>query len=322
VNGQERTTQPEEPPLTGITVVDFTTFLSGPFCCQILGDLGARVIKVEPPAGDLTRSIPPHFVGPDSAYYLSTNRNKESVVIDLKNSAGRALARQLIEHGDVVVENYRPGVAARLGLDPRQLHEEHPQLIWASISGFGQTGPDRDRPAYDMIVQALSGAMSLTGEPGRPAVRLGLPVGDLVAGMYAALGIIAALFDRTRTGKGRLLDVAMLDSLLSMLSYQGVYTTVSGIAPQPQGARHDSIPTYRTFTGGDGREFAVTANTERMWRTLCSVAPAWRPTRGLPTAPLVCGIATRYGRCLRTFSPAAMRRAGWGHWPIGGFLPR
>ncbi len=164
-------------PLAGYRILDLTTFLSGPFCTQILADLGAEVVKVEAPDGDSSRAIPPHFVDEDSAYYLGINRNKRSIAVDMKQAEGLALVKRMIARADVVVENYRPGVAQRIGLDIDALRAQHPKLIWASVSGFGQTGPWRDRPAYDMIVQALSGVMSLTGEPGRPAVRLGIPAG-------------------------------------------------------------------------------------------------------------------------------------------------
>jgi len=256
-------------PLTGYRILDLTTFLSGPFCTQILADLGAEVVKLEAPSGDSSRAIPPHFVKGDSAYYLGINRSKRSVAVDMKLAEGLDLVRALVAEADVVVENYRPGVAARIGLDTADLRQRHPRLVWASISGFGQTGPWRDQPAYDMIVQALSGVMSLTGEAGRPAVRLGIPAGDMVAGMYAAIAINAALADRERTGFGRTVDVSMLDCQLAMLSYQSTYALVAGTMPQPQGARHDSIPTYRSFMAGDGRELVVTANTERMWQGLC-----------------------------------------------------
>jgi crotonobetainyl-CoA:carnitine CoA-transferase CaiB-like acyl-CoA transferase len=256
-------------PLAGYRVLDLTTFLSGPFCTQVLADLGAEVVKMEAPEGDSSRGIPPHFVGDDSAYFLGINRSKRSIVVDMKQPDGLALAKRLIGAADVVVENYRPGVAARIGLHVEALRAAHPKLIWAAISGFGQTGPWKDRPAYDMIVQALSGVMSLTGEPGRPAVRLGIPAGDMVAGMYAAIAINAALADRERSGVGRVIDISMLDCQLAMLSYQSSYALIAGTTPQPQGARHDSIPTYRSFVARDGRELVVTANTERMWRGLC-----------------------------------------------------
>ncbi|MDB5730970.1 MAG: hypothetical protein JWQ03_865 [Variovorax sp.] len=258
-------------PLAGYRIVDLTTFLSGPFCTQILADLGAEVVKIEAPEGDSSRAIPPHFIADDSAYYLGINRNKQSVAVDMKKPEGLALVKRLIGEADVVVENYRPGVAARIGLDIASFRAQDPSLIWASVSGFGQTGPWRDKPAYDMIVQALSGVMSITGEPDRPSVRLGIPAGDMVAGMYAAIAINAALVDRERssTREGRVIDVSMLDCQLAMLSYQSTYALVAGTTPRPQGARHDSIPTYRSFVGSDGRELVVTANTERMWKGLC-----------------------------------------------------
>lgn len=255
--------------LQGVRVLDLTQFLSGPFCTMILGDLGADVIKVEVPGGEMTRHLPPHFVGPDSAYYLHVNRNKRDIAVDLKEADGREVVAQLIRRSDVVVENFRPGVLEKLGLTYDGVARDAPGVVWCSITGFGQTGPYRDRPAYDMVVQALSGAMSLTGEPdGRP-VRIGVPIGDLVAGMYAAIGILSALHERERSGRGQRIDIAMLDSMVSLLSYQAAYALSSGEAPKAQGRGHDSIPTYRAFTCSDGRDVVVTANTERMWHGLC-----------------------------------------------------
>jgi len=259
----------DRPPLEGLVVLDLTTFLSGPFATQLLADMGADVIKIESPQGDSSRSMPPHFIDGESAYFLSHNRNKRSVVLDLKEDGQSERLRTMIAKADVVIENFRPEVATRLGIDPTVLCERHPSLVWASISGFGQTGPLRDRPAYDMIVQALSGVMSLTGEPGRPAVRLGIPAGDVVAGMYSVIGLLALLTRVRSGGRGGQIDTSMLDGQLTMLSYQAVYSMISGAAPQRQGARHDSIPTYRSFTGSDAREFVVTANTERMWVGMC-----------------------------------------------------
>ncbi|WP_024796534.1 CaiB/BaiF CoA transferase family protein [Tomitella biformata] len=262
----------------GLRVVDLTTFLSGPFCTQMLADLGAEVVKVEHPGGDSSRAIPPHFVGADSAYFLSTNRNKRSIAVDMKSPRGIDVVRRLIASADVVVENFRPGVCARLGIDPAEIRAAQPDLVWASITGFGHEGPWRDRGAYDMIVQAASGVMSLTGEPEGPPVRLGIPAGDLVAGLYAGVGIGAALHERARTGLGQMVDVAMFDSQLAMLSYQSAYALIAGVTPPPQGSAHDSIPTYRTFTAGDDRMIAITANTDGMWRGACEVL-------GLPDLP-------------------------------------
>lgn len=256
-------------PLAGLRVLDLTQFLSGPYCTLILGDLGAEIVKVEPPQGDSSRHVPPHFVGDDSAYFLSINRNKKSIVLDLKSEAGRDLLRRLALVSDIVVENFRPGVLERLGVSPEALRKEKPSLVWCAISGFGQSGPYRDKPAYDMIVQALSGGMSMTGEKGRGAVRAGIPLGDLAAGMYAAIGILAAINRRHLTGQGETIDISMLDCQAAMLSYQAAYHLHSGHVPDRQGSGHDSIPTYRTFTAGDGIEVVITANTERMWQGLC-----------------------------------------------------
>jgi crotonobetainyl-CoA:carnitine CoA-transferase CaiB-like acyl-CoA transferase len=258
-------------PLAGIRILDFTQFLAGPYATQILGDLGADVVKVEAPSGDLTRSLPPHFIGDDSAYYLANNRNKRSIAVDLKTAKGVAVVRRLIPQADVVIENFRPGKLAALGVDRTDLMRGNPRLVWCSISGFGQDGPRRDQPAYDMVVQALSGSMSLTGTEDGVPVRTGIPIGDLAAGLHAVIGIVAALRRREVSGLGDHIDVAMLDCLVSMLNYQGVYHLVSGDVPTRQGRGHDSIPTYRAFTARDDVDFVVTANTEEMWRSLCRV---------------------------------------------------
>ncbi|MBL3699534.1 CaiB/BaiF CoA transferase family protein [Leucobacter luti] len=260
-----------EQPLAGLRVIDLTTFLSGPSATQLLGDLGADVIKVESQAGDSSRAIAGPSIEGESAYFLANNRNKRSIVVDLKSEAGLEILTRLVDSADVVIENFRPGVMRRLGLEPKAALARKPELVWASISGFGQEGPLSGRPAYDMVVQALSGVMSLTGHPGAPAARLGIPAGDVVAGLYAVIGILAALRAREVSGVGRIVDVSMLKGQLAMLSYQALYTLITGVAPAPQGAGHDSIATYRSFRGGDGREFVVTANTPRMWESLCAV---------------------------------------------------
>ena len=219
--------------LAGIRVLDFTQFLAGPYATQILGDMGAEVIKVESPAGDWCRTLPPNFVGDDSCYYLSINRNKHGIVVDMKQPDGLDLIKRLAGECDILMENFRPGVLQKLGLSYDDLAARHPGLIWCAISGFGQDGPDRDRPAYDMIVQALSGGMSMTGEPGRPAVRAGIPIGDLSAGMYGVIGSLAALEERRRSGKGQFIDISMLDCQVSMLCYQAAYYLASGNVPGP-----------------------------------------------------------------------------------------
>lgn len=264
-------TQDNTGALAGVRILDFTQFLSGPYGTQILGDLGATIIKVEAPTGDLSRTVPPHFIRGDSAYYHTINRNKRSIVIDLKQDGAGDLVRRLIDESDVVVENFRPGVLSRLGVDRDEEMARRPSLIWSSISGFGQDGPDHDLPAYDMIVQGLSGSMSLTGERDGKPVRTGIPVGDLAAGLHAVIGILAALHKRTQTGQGDFVDISMLDCLVAMLNYQGTYYLHSGDVPGQQGSGHDSIPTYRQFTGQDGRDIVTTANTERMWRAMAEI---------------------------------------------------
>lgn len=256
-------------PLAGVRVVDFTAVLSGPFGTQLLADLGADVIKIEPPGGDTARAMPPHYVGEDSAYFLGNNRGKRSIAVDLKTSEGLEIVRRAIGEADVVVENFRPGVCARLGLDPAVLLEAHPRLIWASISGFGQQGENRDRPAFDIVVQAMSGVMSLTGQPDGPVVRLGVPLGDLLAGVYSVVGILATLVSRERPAAERWIDIAMYDGLVSMLSYQAVFAMLTGRTPLPQGTRHDTVPTYREFVGSDGRQFVVAAMTQTIWERMC-----------------------------------------------------
>jgi crotonobetainyl-CoA:carnitine CoA-transferase CaiB-like acyl-CoA transferase len=207
-------------------------------------------------------------VGKDSAYYLSVNRNKQSVAVDMKQESGREVVRELALRSDVLIENFRPGVAGKLGLSYEELRTKNPRLVWRSISGFGQDGPYRDYPAYDMIVQALSGGMSLTGEYGGLPVRSGIPLGDLAAGMFSVIGIQSALLERERTGCGKQIDVAMLDCQISMLCYQAAYHLIAGVVPGTQGRGHDSVPTYRAFVAGDKVSIVVCANTQRMWEDM------------------------------------------------------
>ena len=257
-------------PLSRLLVLDLTQFLAGPYAAQIFGDLGARVIKIEPPGGEMARAVAPHFVKGESAYYLAVNRNKESLAIDLKTDRGRGIILDLARRADVVLENYRPGVAARLGLGYETLKAANPKIIVCAISGFGQTGPYRDRLAYDIVAQAMSGGMSMTGELGGRPVRAGIPFGDLSAGLYAVIGALAAMERVRQDGVGAYIDVAMLDCQVSMLVYQAVYHFLAGEVPGPQGREHPSFPAYRAFRCADGIEIVVAATTERMWSGLCA----------------------------------------------------
>jgi crotonobetainyl-CoA:carnitine CoA-transferase CaiB-like acyl-CoA transferase len=258
-------------PLSGVRILDLTQVLSGPFCTQLLGDMGADVIKVEGPEGDVARSLMPQYVGDDSVYYLSINRNKRSIVIDLKTKQGVELLRRLALSCDIVIENFRPGVCERLGFSSTDLRGQKPSLIWCSISGFGQSGPYRNKPAYDIIVQALSGGMSLTGARDGFAVRAGLPIADLSAGLYASSAILASLYRREKTGRGDLIDISMLDCQVAMLCYQAASHLHSGRVPGRQGREHDGIATYGTFFTRDSNEVVIAAVTERMWVDLCDV---------------------------------------------------
>jgi CoA:oxalate CoA-transferase len=264
-------TKAGEAALSDVRVLDLTQVLSGPYCTQMLADMGAEVIKLEGPQGDVARDMPPHYIGDDSVYYLSINRNKRSIVVDMKTPGGVELVRKLALASDVVIENFRPGVCERLGLVADELRAQKPSLIWCSISGFGQSGPYRDKPAYDIIVQALSGGMSLTGARDGVSVRAGIPIADLAAGMYAASAILAALHRRTRTGRGDVIDISMLDCQVAMLCYQAAFHLHSGEVPGRQGREHDGIATYGTFAAKDGVEVVIAAVTERMWATLCEI---------------------------------------------------
>jgi len=274
------------PPLDGITVLDLTRVLSGPYCTMLLGDMGARVIKIEQPGkGDDTRAWGPPFLypiaqaaragGPDShgesAYFLSINRNKESVTLDFKHPEGRAILGKLIARTDVVVENFRPGTLARMGLDHASLAAEYPRLVYASVSGFGQTGPRTKEPGYDAVIQAEGGLMSITGADNGPPYRLGVAIADIVSGMFAAYGVVNALFARERTGRGQMVDVAMLDSVAALLTYQAGNFFASGNVPRRLGNRHPSIVPYETFAAADG-EFVLAVGNEDLWRRFCEVA--------------------------------------------------
>ena len=259
-------------PLKGIRVADFTQALSGPYCTMLLADLGADVVKVEMPGrGDDSRHWGPPFVGDTAAYFLAVNRNKRSMELDLRSPLGREAATALVADSDVVVENWRPGTAARLGLDAATLTERHRRLVHCSISGFGADGPPR--AGYDQIVQGMSGWMSLTGDGEGEPSKAGVPVGDISAGMFAAHGILAALFRRERTGEGAVVDVAMLDSLVAMLAYQATRFFATGVSPLREGNQHATIAPYGTFPTKDG-SLNVCVGNDQQFQRLCAALNA------------------------------------------------
>ena len=259
------------PPLSGITVLDLTRVLSGPYCTMLLADMGARVIKVEQPGkGDDTRAWGPPFLEGESAYFLSINRNKESVTLDFKHPEGRAVLDRLIAKSDVLVENFRPGTLSKLGLDYQTLAARHPRLLYCSISGFGQTGPRAKEPGYDAIMQAEAGLMSITGPAGGSPYRLGVAIVDIVSGMFAAYGVAMALLVRERTGRGQEVDLAMLDATVALLTYQAGSYFASGKVPARLGNRHPSIVPYETFAASDG-DFVLAVGNDDQWRRFLRV---------------------------------------------------
>jgi CoA:oxalate CoA-transferase len=255
-------------PLSGITVVDLTRVLAGPYCTMVLVDLGARVVKVEPPgAGDDARGFGPFLKG-KSAYFMSLNRGKESIALDLKRDADRAIFDRLLAKADVLVENYRPGTMEKLGYGWDALHARYPRLIYAAASGFGHSGPYSRRAAYDMVVQGMGGIMSLTGHEGAPPTRVGTSVGDITAGLFTAIGINAALFSRTQTGQGQKIDVAMLDCQIAILENAIARYFATGQTPGPLGARHPSITPFEAFATQDGHVI-IAAGNDALFAKLC-----------------------------------------------------
>ena len=253
-------------------MVDLTRVLSGPYCTMQLADMGARVIKIEQPGrGDDTRGWGPPFVGAESAYFLSINRNKESLTLDLKQPGARTILERLLDRADVVVENFRPGTMDRLGFGYTTVAARWPRIVYCSISGFGQTGPRRDQPGYDAVIQGEAGLMSITGESGGPALRLGVAIADIVSGMFAAQGIAMALLARARSGRGQLVDVGMLDATAALLTYQAGNYFVTGRVPERLGNRHPTIVPYETFDAADG-EFVLAVGNDDLWRRFCKVA--------------------------------------------------
>jgi formyl-CoA transferase len=258
-------------PLDGLTVLDFSRVLAGPYCTMQLGDLGARVIKIEEPGrGDDTRAWGPPFVGRESAYFLSINRNKESLALDLKHQRARTVLDVLLSRADVIVENFRPGTMDRLGLGYDDIAARHPRIVYCSISGFGQTGPRHLEAGYDAMMQAEGGLMSITGASDGPPYRLGVAIGDIATGMFAVQGILAALFARERTNLGQRIDIAMLDAVAALLTYQASIAFATGETPVRIGNRHPSIAPYDTFAASDG-EFVLSVGNDEQFERLASV---------------------------------------------------
>ncbi|CAG9168133.1 Acetyl-CoA:oxalate CoA-transferase [Cupriavidus laharis] len=255
-------------PLAGITVVDLTRVLSGPYCTMMLADMGARVIKIEnPDGGDDSRQVGP-FVDGESAYFASINRNKESIALDLKDAGDRQVLERMLATADVLVENFRAGVMEKLGFTWEDLHARYPRLVYASISGFGQTGPYRARPAYDMVVQAMGGLMSVTGEAGGNPARVGVSIGDIGAGLYATIGIQSALLKRVQTGLGERVDISMLDCQVALLENPIARYSATGGVPQPLGTRHPSITPFDMFATQDGF-IVIAVGNDALFGKLC-----------------------------------------------------
>jgi len=259
-------------PLAGVTILDLTRVLSGPYCTMLAADMGARVIKIEHPRrGDDTRAWGPPFVEGESAYYLSINRNKESVALDYTTPGGRAVLDALIDRADVLVENFRPGTLDERGLGYQAVSATHPGLIYVSISGFGHTGPRREEAGYDAVIQAEAGLMSVTGAPDGPAVRLGVAIADIAAGMFAFQGLLLAMIARGRTGRGQHVDISLLDASTALLTYQAGRYLATGVSPDRLGNKHATIAPYNTFATADG-VLVLTVGNDDQFQRFCRVA--------------------------------------------------
>jgi CoA:oxalate CoA-transferase len=302
-------------PLRDITVLDLTWVLSGPFASMILCDLGADVIKVErPPFGDVARTTGP-YIGEESGYFFSVNRGKKSICLDLKKEEGKQLLLRLVEKADVVMENFTPGTMDALGLGYEALSARNPRLVYAATSGFGQTGPERERPALDIIVQGMGGIMSITGEPGGPPVRPGISQGDITAGLYTAIGVMAALHERERSGVGQMVDVSMLDCQIAILENAFVRYFVTGEAPKPIGTRHPLTTPFQAFPTQDGWVvIALSWGVENQWELFC--ATIGRPDLINDTRFDTPGLRTRHHDVLEPALNEALRRKTTAEWLV------
>jgi formyl-CoA transferase len=257
-------------PLEGLQVLDLTRALAGPFCSMMLGDMGADVLKIEQPGvGDNARGWGPPFQGGESSYFLSVNRNKRSLALNLRDERGAEVLRRLVARSDVLLENFVPGTLERLGFSYAACREIRPDIVYCSISGFGQTGPERERAAYDQIVQGLGGIMSITGEVGGPPMRVGIAIADIMAGMFAAYAVQVALYHRERTGEGQMIDTSLLDGQLAMLTYQAGRYFATGEAPGSSGNQHPTIVPYGVYRASDAY-FNIAVGTEDLWRRFCA----------------------------------------------------
>jgi len=261
-------------PLSNIRILDLSLIMAGPYCTLILGDLGAEVIKIERPGvGEGARGVPPHYFEGESAYFIAMNRNKKSMTLDLKNPKGKEIFYALSKSSDVVVDNFRPGVVKKLGVDYDTLKKINPRIICCSISGYGETGPLKDRPAFDLIIQARGGVMSYTGEPGQMPVRMGAPMGDLTGGLFAANGILSALYQREHTGRGQKIDISLLDCQISLLTYRAQYYFVGNEIAQPVGSGHTSIHPIRAFKTKTF-DIVIDCNVQNIFAELCDAIGA------------------------------------------------
>jgi crotonobetainyl-CoA:carnitine CoA-transferase CaiB-like acyl-CoA transferase len=267
-------TTDSDAPLSGLTVLDLTRVLSGPYCTMMLADMGARVIKIEQPGkGDDTRGWGPPFQNGESSYFMSINRNKESLTLNLKHPDGQRVLEGLLDKADVLVENFRPGAMDRMGLGYADVSKRWPSLVYCSISGFGQTGPRRKEPGYDAVMQGEGGLMSITGDADGPAFRLGVAIADIATGMFSAYGVAMALLARHRTGRGQLVDVGMLDTVAALLTYQAGIYFATETAPQRMGNQHPTIVPYETLEASDG-ELVVAVGNDQLWRSFCGLIDA------------------------------------------------
>ncbi len=265
-------------PLSGIRVLDLTRALAGPYCTMMLGDMGAEVIKIESPdGGDDSRSWAPPYIGKESAYYLSCNKNKKSITLNLRSEGAKKILKELIRVSDVVVENFRPGVMGKMGFPFETLQAINPKVIFCSITGFGTKGPDAQKPGFDLIAQGMSGFMSFTGEVGGRPIKVGVAIADINSGMFAAYGILAALYNRERTGEGQMVTTSLFETMLAQLTFQAGRFFATGESPQPEGNRHPLIAPYESFLCQDGSINIAAANDGLFAKTCTAI--------GLPELP-------------------------------------